>query len=103
MVAPIALLSIATASPPHILRPTDVARAAGVLFGERFAAFDRMAKVFQAAGIDQRQSVRPIEWFFSLLNLAMMGVRITEETAASGAYSFGHLKSLRAETGGVGS
>jgi alkylresorcinol/alkylpyrone synthase len=34
-----------------------------MMFGERFAGFDRMAKVFHTAGIERRQSVRPIEWF----------------------------------------
>ena len=64
MSVPVAVLSVATASPPHVLEQRDVAEAARRLFGERFSNFERMSKVFLTAGIDRRQSVRPIEWFF---------------------------------------
>jgi alkylresorcinol/alkylpyrone synthase len=63
MPAPIAVLSLATASPAHVLQQRDVAEAARMIFGERFAGFERMSKVFLTAGIERRQSVRPIEWF----------------------------------------
>lgn len=58
------LISTATAVPPHILLQRDVATAAGEIFGSRFREFDRMAKVFETAGITKRHSVRPIDWFF---------------------------------------
>ncbi len=58
------LISLATAVPADVLRQDEAARAARKLFGARFAAFDRMAGVFETAGIDQRHSVRPLQWFF---------------------------------------
>jgi len=64
MPAPVAVLSVATASPPHVLHQRDVAQAARMMFADRFPNFDRMAKVFLNAGIERRQSVRPIDWFF---------------------------------------
>lgn len=64
MSTPVGLLSLVTASPPHELRQSDVAAAARNLFHDRFPQFERMAPVFESAGIRARQAVRPIEWFF---------------------------------------
>jgi len=64
MPQPVGLYALATASPPHELRQDDVVEAARVLFRDRFPNFERMAPVFQTAGIRTRQSVMPIEWFF---------------------------------------
>lgn len=63
MTAPVALLSIGTADAPHNMAQTDVAEVARRLFQDRFPQFDRMAKVFDTAGIRQRQSVLPIDWY----------------------------------------
>jgi alkylresorcinol/alkylpyrone synthase len=60
---PVALLSLASASPPHEFLQTDVAEAARRLYEPRFPAFDRMAQVFETAGIRRRQAVRPLEWY----------------------------------------
>ena len=57
------LISLATAVPPHILYQNDVAEAARQMFGNRYAAFDRMVPVFSTAGIHKRHAARPIEWF----------------------------------------
>lgn len=57
------LISTATAVPANILLQRDVAQAAGEIFGPRFREFDRMAKVFDSAGIHKRHAARPIEWF----------------------------------------
>lgn len=57
------LLAVSTAVPPHILLQSDVAAAAGQMFGARYSNFGRMAKVFETTGIRKRHSVRPIEWF----------------------------------------
>jgi len=64
MTRPVGLLSLATASPAHELPQAEVAEAARALFQDRFPQFERMASVFQTAGIRTRQAVRPIEWFF---------------------------------------
>lgn len=63
MPAPVALLALATASPPYNLPQGEVADVARRLFEGRFPQFDRMAKVFDTAGIRTRQSVKPIEWY----------------------------------------
>jgi len=60
---PVALLSLATASPPHELSQIEAERAARDLLGGRFRHFDRMASVFTTSGIRSRQLVRPIEWY----------------------------------------
>jgi alkylresorcinol/alkylpyrone synthase len=64
MPPPVAVLSVATASPSHVLDQRDVAQAAQMIFADRFPNFERMSKVFLTAGIERRQSVRPIDWFF---------------------------------------
>jgi len=56
-------MSLATAVPDHILLQDEAAAAARKLFGERYGAFDRMASVFDSAGIYKRHSVRPLGWF----------------------------------------
>lgn len=59
------LHGIATALPPHKL-PQSVARdAAREILGPRYPAFDRLISTFETAGIDQRFSVVPLEWFKS--------------------------------------
>ena len=63
MPAPVALLSLATASPPHQMPQAQVAEVARRLFEDKFPQFDRMAKVFGAAGIASRQSVLPMDWY----------------------------------------
>ena len=60
---PAALLSVATAVPPHVLRQTEVVEAARGLFGGRYREFDRMAQVFATAGIETRRAVEPMSWY----------------------------------------
>lgn len=64
MRSPVSLVSMATASPPHALPQSEVAEAARTLFEPRYPGFRRMAQVFETAGVRERQSVRPIDWFF---------------------------------------
>ena len=63
MTSPVALLGLATASPPHDLPQEAVAEVARELFAPQFPAFDRMAAVFQTAGVRHRQSVLPMDWY----------------------------------------
>lgn len=63
MPQPVRLLSVATASPPHVLDQGQALDVARQLFGQRFAAFDRMAPVFATTGIRQRQLVMPVDWY----------------------------------------
>lgn len=60
---PVALLSVATARPPHDLDQDEVANAAQILFEADFPQFRRLAPVFRTTGIRTRQSIRPIEWY----------------------------------------
>ncbi|MEJ0095933.1 MAG: type III polyketide synthase [Methylocella sp.] len=58
-----ALVSVATASPPHNFFQRDVASLARSLFGERYPDFERLSRVFLNTGIVQRQGVKPVEWY----------------------------------------
>lgn len=59
----VTMLSLATAVPPHILEQSAVADFARRIYAKPFARFPKLADVFVNAGIEQRRSVRPIEWF----------------------------------------
>ncbi len=63
MTAPVRILSLATASPPHELRQETVIEIAREVFAPRFPAFERMAPVFQTAGIRTRQCAMPMDWY----------------------------------------
>ena len=58
-----ALLSLATAVPPHILSQPEAKALARTLFGARASHFDKLEPVFDNAGIDRRHIVRPPEWY----------------------------------------
>jgi alkylresorcinol/alkylpyrone synthase len=59
----VGLLSLATALPPHIVEQDEAKARARELFGGRKALFDRLSGVFDNAGIDQRHTVAPIDWY----------------------------------------
>jgi alkylresorcinol/alkylpyrone synthase len=59
----VGLISLATAEPPHELPQGEVTEAARSIFRERFPQFERMAPVFETAGIRTRQSAMPMEWY----------------------------------------
>ena len=59
------LISLATASPPFVIRQDDVAAAAREQFAGRFRDFDRLSPVFTNAGIATRQSVKPLDWYLT--------------------------------------
>ena len=61
--APVSLLSVATAVPETIIRQEEAKELARTLFGRRASAFERLAPVFDNAGIDKRHIVRPIDWY----------------------------------------
>ena len=60
---PVSLLSLATASPPHVLTQSEVEATARDLFSTRFPQFERIAPVFTTAGVRTRQFVRPVDWY----------------------------------------
>jgi alkylresorcinol/alkylpyrone synthase len=57
------LLSLATAVPPHVISQTDAKAAAREAFGGKKALFDRLAGVFDNAGIARRHIVAPLAWY----------------------------------------
>src|SRR5882757_10202522 len=62
-----ALLSVGHAVPPHRMLQSDAAAAARRIFAHRYAAFERMAPVFETAGIRTRYTVKPLDWYLSEL------------------------------------
>ncbi|MGV8854219.1 MAG: type III polyketide synthase [Devosia sp.] len=57
------LLGVGTAVPPHQLPQDMVKIVAKRVLGERYADFDRLTRSFDNAGIDNRYSVVPFDWF----------------------------------------
>jgi len=57
------ILALATAVPPFRLGQPEVAERARHLFAETGAEIDRLLPVFARAGIEQRFSCVPIEWY----------------------------------------
>ena len=63
MSEPVTLVSISTAVPPYRVDQGEAALAVRDCFAARFDDFDRLARVFQSAGIRSRHLVRPLEWY----------------------------------------
>jgi alkylresorcinol/alkylpyrone synthase len=59
------LLSLASAVPPHRMSQSDAAQIACKVFAGRFGNYERMAPVFETAGIRSRYTVEPAEWYLS--------------------------------------
>jgi alkylresorcinol/alkylpyrone synthase len=59
----VGLLSLVTALPPHTVEQSYAKAKARELFGGRKALFDRLATVFDNAGIAQRYIVAPTDWY----------------------------------------
>lgn len=57
------LISVATALPPHEVRQDDAKRLASHLFEGMPPDDRRLIAVFDTAGIETRQVVRPLEWY----------------------------------------
>jgi alkylresorcinol/alkylpyrone synthase len=59
------LLSLATAVPPHVILQSEAKERAREAFGGRKELFDRLAGVFDNAGIAKRHIVAPQEWYMA--------------------------------------
>jgi len=59
------LLSLATAVPPHVIAQSNAKQLAREAFGGSKALFDRLASVFDNAGIARRNIVASAEWYAS--------------------------------------
>jgi alkylresorcinol/alkylpyrone synthase len=60
---PCSLLSLATAVPPYAVEQQEAKIRAREAFGGNKALFDRLATVFDNAGIARRQIVAPQDWY----------------------------------------
>ena len=63
MTQPCSLLSLATAVPPHVVEQPEAKLVARDAFGGKKGLFDRLAGVFDNAGIAQRHIVAPLDWY----------------------------------------
>lgn len=61
----VGLLSLATALPPYSVEQSVAKAKAREVFGGRKELFDRLASVFDNAGISKRHIVAPTEWYES--------------------------------------
>jgi alkylresorcinol/alkylpyrone synthase len=59
----VGLLSLATALPPYSVEQSVAKAKAREIFGGKIELFDRLAGVFDNAGIAQRHIVAPTEWY----------------------------------------
>ncbi|WP_294232887.1 type III polyketide synthase [uncultured Sphingomonas sp.] len=65
MSSSVAILSLATCTPPHRISQDQALATARELIGDRFSDFDRLAPVFANAGIAERQLAKPLDWYRS--------------------------------------
>src|SRR5436305_1581286 len=65
MMQPCSLLSLATAVPPIVVEQHDAKVRAREAFGGKKALFDRLAGVFDNAGIARRHTVAPPDWYMT--------------------------------------
>ncbi|MDE1992592.1 MAG: type III polyketide synthase [Rhizobiaceae bacterium] len=63
MIDTVKLVSLAVATPEHIIYQTEAAETAGRLFSDRYREFKHLARVFESAGIRKRHAARPLSWF----------------------------------------
>jgi alkylresorcinol/alkylpyrone synthase len=59
----VSLLSIATATPEHVIEQSEVERLAADVFPELFGRYPSMIEIFRNSGIDRRRTVRPMSWY----------------------------------------
>lgn len=58
-----ALVSMATAVPPHLFHQGQVLQAARNLLADRYPEFETLSSLFANTGIQHRHGVKPIEWY----------------------------------------
>ncbi|MBS0532621.1 MAG: type III polyketide synthase [Proteobacteria bacterium] len=59
----VALMAMATAVPPHRLEQAAIASLARRIYARSLARYPQLAGVYVNAGIEQRYSARPLDWF----------------------------------------
>jgi alkylresorcinol/alkylpyrone synthase len=63
MTGPVRLTGLGLAYPPHRLRQDAVRDLCRGVFADRAALFERMVEVYDNAGIEERRSCVPIDWY----------------------------------------
>ena len=63
MLPVVQLLSTSVALPPNVITQREAAQAAHHGFAARYDDFERLARVFDTAGIVTRHLVQPLEWY----------------------------------------
>lgn len=58
-----ALVSMATAVPPHLFHQGQILQAARSLLADRYPEFETLSSLFANTGIQHRHGVKPIEWY----------------------------------------
>ena len=58
-----ALVSVATAVPPHLFHQGQILQAARGLLANRYPEFETLSSLFANTGIRHRYGVKPIEWY----------------------------------------
>src|ERR1700748_1252586 len=58
-----ALVSLATAVPPHQFHQHQILAAANGLMADRYPEFETLASLFANTGIRHRYGVKPMEWY----------------------------------------
>lgn len=59
------LAGLATAVPQYVITQDEAREGARRVFAARPALFDRMAPIYDSAGIDTRRSAVPLDWYFA--------------------------------------
>ncbi|KJC61860.1 chalcone synthase [Bradyrhizobium sp. LTSPM299] len=58
-----ALVSVASAVPPHLFHQGQILQAARGLLADRYPEFETLSSLFANTGIRHRYGVKPIEWY----------------------------------------
>jgi alkylresorcinol/alkylpyrone synthase len=58
-----ALVSLATAVPPHRFHQRQILEAANAVMADRYPEFEMLSSLFANTGIRNRYGVKPIEWY----------------------------------------
>ena len=58
------LAGLATAVPDYVITQAEAREGARRVFSARPALFERMATIYEAAGIETRRSAVPLDWYF---------------------------------------
>src|SRR5207244_8327542 len=58
-----ALVSLATAVPPHLFHQDQILQAARSVLADRYPEFETLSSLFANTGIRRRYGAKPMEWY----------------------------------------